>query len=432
MKTITYEQAETQTETVSVMLMTVLEYAQEIGVFELLEQVQVKMKTVRYSPLNKAQTIMASLVMGCQHTKAINERLAEETPAAHYLGMVHFPDQSQINRYLTRLSAENVTQLGEVHARLFMSQSRARRAVGRIVVDFDQCGLVANGKTYEFARKGYFPRKRGEQGYQVSAAYVGAYAEAVQIYLDAGNVVGRTRLPDLLRDVDRQLATDNPGLILIRRLDAGYDSAENRRVLSALPGYFIMKSAEGGSAAALAQTIPLQDWLPVREGVHGTELPTYAGVRRLLYEFSLPDGRLEYAILITNLPADEFGVIGCFAFYNARQTIEAFFCQSRQVFHIQTLRSRKFNAIYAFLRFVFLTHNLLQWIKPARFAQTELATASIRQPVAQATRVRARVRRDRPWCLALIGSTRWATLLLEALQPRVIQLPLPFARLHKT
>lgn len=170
MKTITYEAAEKQAETVSVLLMTVLEYMKDSPLFTWLEQVQVKMKTVRYSPLNQAQTIIASVVMGGKHTQDINDVLSQEIAAANYLGMARFPDQSQRNRYLTRFTARNVAPLREAHAHLFVQQSQARRALGRIVVDIDQWGLVANGKTYEFARKGYFPRKRGEQGYPVSAA----------------------------------------------------------------------------------------------------------------------------------------------------------------------------------------------------------------------------------------------------------------------
>jgi Transposase DDE domain len=432
MNTITYEAAEKQAETVSVLLMAVLEYVKDTPLFGWLGQVKVKMKAVRYSPLNKAQTMIASLVMGCKHTKDINEVLSQEVAAANYLGMLRFPDQSQINRYLTRFTTDNVAQLRDVHAQLFMRQSQARRAVGYIVVDIDQCGLVANGKTYEFARKGYFPHKRGEQGYQVSAAYVGAYEEALQLYLDPGNVVCKNRLGDLLRDSDRLLATDNPGVTLIRRLDAGYDSAENRRLLTQLPGYFLLKSAESDSAAALTATIPVQDWLPVTEGVHGTELPSRLGLRYLLYEFILADGTYEYSMLITNLPAAEFGVLHLFAFYNERQTIEAFFRQSRQVFHIHTLRSRQFNAIAAFLSFVFLTHNLIQWVKHARFAQTPLATVTMRQLVTKATQVRAHITWDGQWHLFILDTSHWARLLLDSLQPQVVQLLLPFARLHKT
>ena len=155
MNSISYEADEKQEETVSVFLMMMLEYAQESGLWQMVSQkVDVNMKEVIYSRLNKAQTVIASLIVGCAHTKAMNEQLGEEVAAANYLGMLRFPEQSQINRYLTRFSADNVAELGQVHADLFMKQSRARQARGQIVVDIDQCGLVANGKSYEFARKG--------------------------------------------------------------------------------------------------------------------------------------------------------------------------------------------------------------------------------------------------------------------------------------
>src|SRR5260221_11237639 len=199
---ITYEAAGEEEETVSAFLMMFLEYAREQGVWGVFEEsVRVKMKEVVYSPLNKAQSIVASLVMGCAHMKANNEVLGEERIAAHYLGMRHFPDQSQLNRYLTRFSADNVVQLGEVHAQLFERHSQARRAVGQLVVDIDQCGLVVGGKCYELARAGYFPRKRGQIGYQLSTAYIGAYEEAVQVYLDPGNSQCKSRLFDLLHDM---------------------------------------------------------------------------------------------------------------------------------------------------------------------------------------------------------------------------------------
>lgn len=433
MKTITYQAAEREEETVSAFLMMVFEYGHEIKLFGLLgRKVKVKMKEVRYSLVHKAQTVIASLVMGCAHTKAINDVLEPEKAAASYLGLERFPDQSQINRYLTRFSEENVEQLGEVHTEMMLRQSQARRAAGWVVVDIDQCGLVANGKTYEFKRKGYFPRKRGEEGYQMSAAYLGAYDEAIQMYLDPGNTPGSHRLDDLLRDIDRLFDRSNTTVTVIRRLDAGYDSSTHRTLLVSLPGHFILKSRQPELASKLAQQVPVQEWIPVDDSVHGTELPTLDGYRRLLYEFYLPDGTVEYSLLYTNLPTDCFGIRRCFHFYNERQTIESLFAQSRHIYNIQNLRSRKFNAIYAFLRFVFLTHNLIHWVKQARFAQTDLATATTRDLVHHVARVRAYWNWSGTFNLFILRTNRWADLLLDALQPRVIQLELPFARLHKT
>ena len=103
-------------------------------------------------------------------------------------------------------------------------------------------------------------------------------------------------------------------------------------------------------------------------------------------------------------------------------------------YNIQNPRSRRFDAVYAFLRFVVLTHNLIHWAKQAHFAHTDLATATSKHLFRTVGRVRARVFWDGQWHLLIASSSRWAALLLEALRPspHPIQLALPFARLHKT
>ena len=475
MRIVAFEDGGEQEATVSPFLMLVLEHGMEIGVlgvYGLIDRLlQVAMKTVRHSPLAKAQTIIASLVLGCAHTKAINDTLGEEEAAANYLGKERWPDQSQINRYLTRFTAENVDELGAVHEQALRQESRARRTGGLLVVDIDQCGLVANGQTYEFQRKGYFPRKRGDKGYQLSLAYSGAYEEAVALYLDPGNVHCKGRLHDLLRATDRLFGPEETVVELLRRLDAGYDSAANRVLLMGLPGYVLLKGAQPDLAERLAQRIPLSHWRPLADDVHGAEVaPDASGLRRLVYELHQADGTVDYALLYTNLPTT-WTPGQLFALYNDRATIEAFFCASRHVYNIQNMRSRKFHAIYAFLRFVALTHNLLVWTKHARLARPDLApapaagpagavvtatdsanafdlaTATTRQLVFYAARVRAQVQwnwADGRWHLRILrpragasGASRaaqWAALLIAALVPlpQPVQLTLPFARLHKT
>jgi hypothetical protein len=52
----------------------------------------------------------------------------------------------------------------------------------------------------------------------------------------------------------------------------------------------------------------------------------------------------------------------------------------------------------------------------------------------EVARVWARIRWDGHWHVCILLSSRWATLLIEALTrpPQPVQLALPFARLHKT
>ncbi len=87
--------------------------------------------------------------------------------------MERFPDQSQINIFLNRMTAENLTQLEQAHQELSHSQSLLRSAQ-RVVVDFDQTGLRVTGKAFKLAERGYFPRRRGPPGLPLSAALASA------------------------------------------------------------------------------------------------------------------------------------------------------------------------------------------------------------------------------------------------------------------
>ena len=147
-------------------------------------------------------------------------------------------------------------------------------------------------------------------------------------------------------------------------------------------------------AARLARDVPVQDWHPVADGVHGTEVaPDATGLRRLVYELHQADGTVEYALLYTTLPAAEWSVGRLFAFYNERTTSEAFFCPSRHVYNIQTLRSRQFHAIYAFLRFVVLVFRCATWLTSLRDSVTGIA-----RPIASALRAPARRHRRTARC----------------------------------
>src|SRR5207244_3855164 len=64
---------------------------------------RVKMKAVRYSVLQKGQTLVASILLGCPYTSSINHRLVPDSVAAREWGMERFPDQSQVNLFLNRI-----------------------------------------------------------------------------------------------------------------------------------------------------------------------------------------------------------------------------------------------------------------------------------------------------------------------------------------
>ncbi|MEA4960072.1 hypothetical protein [Lutispora sp.] len=89
------------------------------------------------------------------------------------LDMNRFPDQSQINELIRRIDSQGIEQLKNVHHEIFMQNAQCLSSQGFVVVDIDQSGLIANGKTYELAQKGYFSKKKNQKGYQLSTAFCG-------------------------------------------------------------------------------------------------------------------------------------------------------------------------------------------------------------------------------------------------------------------
>lgn len=385
------------------------------------EHLRVKMKAVRYTAVQKVQTLVASILLGCPHTSAINHRLVPDQVAAQEWGMERFPDQSQINLFLNRMTAENLAQLESAHQDLLRSHSLLRSA-GCVVVDFDQTGLRVTGKTYEFAEKGYFPRRRGARGYQLSAALASAEGyepEAIADYLDSGNVVGPTRLVDLLHAT--LIVFEQPGPDLVIRLDAGYGLPPTVDTLREAGVGFVLKWRDSRVAKKIVREHQLQ-WQHHTKDVRVAEGPAYLGVRSVICEV-----KGELTMLLTNLDRDPRAL---FVFYNQRQTIEAFFKASKHVYGMANLRSRRFLAIAAFLGFVFLTHNLLVWTKAALFAGTKLVAAHTREMVEKIVRVPAfLIHHGNGLRLELPALGVLARALREALSPSAAQLPLPFSRL---
>ena len=61
------------------------------------------MKNVEYTVLQKLQTLICALAVGCNWTKDINHKLRPYPQAAQWLQMRQFPDQSTLNRFLHQL-----------------------------------------------------------------------------------------------------------------------------------------------------------------------------------------------------------------------------------------------------------------------------------------------------------------------------------------
>ena len=83
--------------------------------------------------------------------KDINEKLGTEKLSANLFGIEGVPEQSQINKVLNRMDENSIAQIDDIHHKLFLENSNSVYDEENVVVEYDQSGLIANGRLYEYA-----------------------------------------------------------------------------------------------------------------------------------------------------------------------------------------------------------------------------------------------------------------------------------------
>ncbi|HQF37388.1 MAG TPA: transposase [Candidatus Dojkabacteria bacterium] len=425
MKSITFNTGEFKVEKTSAWLVAFIKFAQTLGALDLLDQIKVKMKEIDYTVHQKMMTLLLSVVIGCRYTSDINQKLVPDTVAANLLDMKRFPDQSQVNELLRRIDSNGVEQLKNVHHQMFVQNAQCLSTKDTVVVDIDQSGLIANGKTYELAQKGYFSKKKNQKGYQLSAAFCGnENSETISMYLDSGNTHCSTRLEDLVKDTLVKLADVAKDNRLILRMDSGYGSDDNIHMIKDKV-LFVAKAYSTVRATNIAKSIKKIDWEEVDGCVDLYEFPDSEGLRHVIVRTLTGKGDFEYTMLVTNIPLNQVSAVELFHFYNKRQTIEAFFKKCKDVYHIRNLRTRKFDGIHAFLWIVFTTHNLLSWFKGIVLSETKFEDIGTKTLVDKLGSIVAEVR-IKPDSIEVVlpQISALARKFVECLQPKYEQLSL--------
>lgn len=425
MNNFTFTQDNCKEESTSTWLIAVMQFGLKIDIFKPFQTFKLKMKEVKYSVYQKLIITMMSIVIGCETTKDINEKLGVEKLALNMFNMDTAPDQSQINELIRRFDSDSVQQLQDIHHNLFVEHSNSVHSNAIVVVDCDQTGLIANGKTFELAEKGYFAKKKNQRGYQLAAAFTGDHSETVAMFLDSGDSHCTEHYDDLLKAIlskyEEQLHNGN----LILRTDSGFGSSASVERLISIPKLkFITKAYSTVSAKNLAKDIHYSEYTQADKAAWVYELPINNGVRNIIVQTLSPKGTLKYALLITNIISRDMSAVEIFHFYNKRQTIEAFFKMVKNVYHIRNLRTSKFYGIYSFLWLVFITHNLISWFKSTVLYGTKFENAGVRTLVKNLGNIKGFVKRTSEGISVNIPPiSKLAKLIANALcSPRYVQM----------
>lgn len=425
MNNFTFTQNNCKEETTSTWLIAVMQFGLKFNLFKPFEGFKLKMKKVTYSVYQKLIVTMMSIVIGCETTNDINEKLGVEKLALNMFDMDTAPDQSQINELIRRFDSDSIDQLQDIHHHLFMEHSNSVYSHTQVVVDCDQTGLIANGKTFELAEKGYFAKKKNQRGYQLAAAFTGEHSETVAMFLDSGNTHCTDHYSDLLRAVLSKYKDQLHNGNLILRTDSGFGSSDNVEKLLSIPKLkFVTKAYSTVSAKNLAKDIHYSEYTPADKAAWVYELPENNGIRNIIVQTLSSKGNLKYSLLITNINNKDMSAVEIFHFYNKRQTIEAFFKMAKNVYHIKNLRTSKFYGIYGFLWLVFITHNLISWFKSTALHGTELENVGVRVLVKSIGTIKGFVKRTSEGISVNIPPiTKLARLIADALcSPKYIQM----------
>lgn len=150
---------------------------------EPLAQVQISMKTRDFSPADKLQQVLLSILAGCETLSEVNVRLKPEVGLARVWGWPRIADQSTLSRLLDVLTLKQIEQLRQVTLSIWKAHSLTERHDwrGYLWLDFDLSGLPCSPRAEE-SQKGYFRDKKTPPG----GNWLGS------VWSDTGRRSGRT------------------------------------------------------------------------------------------------------------------------------------------------------------------------------------------------------------------------------------------------
>jgi hypothetical protein len=299
--------------------------------------------------------------------------------------MERFPEQSQINRLLRRIELKDVIAF-ERSFEINIGRYILNELPKKVDIDIDTTGLVVLGDTYEFSQKGYFPNKRGKEGYQLTIGSSSILPKFILGYiLDPGNIPPGARFWDIIYQVGEVLGgLERIGII---RADSIHGVGQDIEGLIEHELSFCIKGKDPRTAERFAYDLCYEDWYPidyltrVSEGwirkIPNCKYPT----RVILIEVINSKGKKGYRHLYTNIPRSSMDEVEVYTYYKGRQDIEATIKCDRNGFNIGNLRTRKFYGIQGFLSLAFMTQNLINLFRKKVLSQTGLEKLGLQELV---------------------------------------------------
>ena len=134
---------------------------QQREMLEPLDEVEIRCKKRDFSPKDKLNQLLLSILAGCKTLSEVNIKFKHEIPLADALGWPRIADQSNLSRFLDGLSQTQNEQLRAASTQIWRSLSRTVQHDwrGYLWLDYDFSGLPCSSRA-EKSQKGYFSDKK--------------------------------------------------------------------------------------------------------------------------------------------------------------------------------------------------------------------------------------------------------------------------------
>ena len=138
-----------------------LAHYQQNQVLKSLDQVRISMKSGDFSPNDKVEQVLVSILAGCETISEVNLKLKPEIQLAQLCDWPRFADQSGLSRTLDALTLMNIEQLDGAVRTTWRRHSATLKRDWRayLWLDCDLSGLLS-GKQAQGGTKGYFSGKK--------------------------------------------------------------------------------------------------------------------------------------------------------------------------------------------------------------------------------------------------------------------------------
>ncbi len=283
------------------------------------EQVKIRQKTIRHTPIEKLTDALMAILSGAQGLCEINTRVRADQAVQRAFGRKRCAEQSVVQETMNACTERNVCEMEQALNVIFRAHSQSFNHDYESelqLLDVDLTGMPC-GRSGELALKGYFGEGNIRYGRQMCRVIAPHYEEVVVDRLFAGNLKLTEALQPTVKAAEETLELDEKQRQrTVLRIDAGGGSLKDVNWL--LERGYHVHCKDYSTKRAAHWSLAVEEWVddPRHKGRQlgwvAVKNESYVReVRRLAIRWRKPNGQRYHALLLSTLePTQVMALLG--------------------------------------------------------------------------------------------------------------------------